>query len=162
MVYRILKITIMINKQAYLELINVLASELLGAFLLEDFCKTEDVADKVPLDIDYYIERLAKKEGYNKSTMVDLLIELERVNRTACFLILLREVAVKIDEKYEDNIKNSPDIFGISTLNGKIYKIRKDKIKNYRSFSAFRTVDDAKIALTILKPFIKDLFKSGR
>ena len=45
-------------------------------------------------------------------------------------------------------------------LDGRITKANKAYIKNYRNFAAFRTIEDAKIACRIVKPILKEMFKS--
>ena len=67
-----------------------------------------------------------------------------------------------MDKKYEDHIENSPEIYVISLLDGRITKANKAHIKNYRNFAAFRTIGDAKIACNIVKELLKELFKSGK
>ena len=77
----------------------------------------------------------------------------------AAFSMVLREIAVELDKKYEDHIENSPEIYVISMLDGRITKANKAHIKNYRNFSAFRTIEDARIACRIVKPILKEMFK---
>ena len=74
--------------------------------------------------------------------------------------MVLREIAIELDKKYEDHIENSPEIYVISMLDGKIAKANKAHIKNYRNFAAFRTIEDAKIACRIVKPILKEMFKN--
>lgn len=113
-------------------------------------------------DINCCINRLAERLGWKVEKVCNYLNTITSVYPTAAFSIILREIAIELDKKYEDHIKNSPEIYVISLLNGKITKANKAHIKNYRNFAAFRTVDDAKIACRILKELLKDLFKSGK
>lgn len=47
-------------------------------------------------------------------------------------------------------------------LDGRITKANKAHIKNYRNFAAFRSVSDAKIACSIVRDVLKEMFKSGK
>ena len=78
----------------------------------------------------------------------------------AALSIILREIATELDKKYKDHIEKSPEIYVISTLDGRITKANKAHIRNYRNFAAFRTIEDAKIACKIVKPILKEMFKS--
>ena len=63
-------------------------------------------------------------------------------------------------KKYDNHIKNSKEIYVISSLNGEIIKIKDlNKIKNFKNSAAFRTLEDALTAKHILKDPMKQLFK---
>ena len=71
----------------------------------------------------------------------------------------MRELAIIMDEKYPDHINKSKEIWSISTLNGEIVRIKcLNKIKNFRNFAAFRTLEDALKAKKIMKRALEDLF----
>lgn len=73
---------------------------------------------------------------------------------------MLREVAIVPDEKYDNHIENSKEIYVISCLNGEISKVKDlNKIKNFKNFAAFRTLEDAITAKKILEEPMKQLFK---
>lgn len=78
----------------------------------------------------------------------------------AGFSVILRAFAVLIDRKYPDHINNADvdKYFTIDMTNGRVCEVPKGKIKNFRSFAAFRSIDDIKIATKILRPFIKELW----
>ena len=46
-------------------------------------------------------------------------------------------------------------------FDGRITKANKAHIKNYRNFAAFRTVEDAKTACSIVRDILKELFKNN-
>lgn len=110
---------------------------------------------------DMIVERLAKKQGWKPQKMMNYLVNLADINPAAWFNTVLREVAVILDEEYEDHIENSPEIYVISMFDGRITKANKAHIKNYRNFAAFRSVEDARIACRFLKGSLKELF-SGK
>ena len=71
----------------------------------------------------------------------------------------MRELAIIMDEKYPDHINKSKEIWSISTLSGEIVRIKSlNKIKNFRNFAAFRTLEDALKAKKIMKRALEDLF----
>lgn len=116
----------------------------------------------VPVDLTYYVDKLAEKKGWKHEKMDGFLNNLSEINLGAAFQVILREVAVELDKKYEDHIEKSEEIYCVSSTNGHIFKADKKFIKNFRNFSAFRTLDDAKLACKITRGLLKDMFKSGR
>lgn len=76
------------------------------------------------------------------------------------FSVILRAFAVLIDRKYPDHINNADvdKYFTIDMTNGRVCEVPKGKIKNFRNFAAFRSIDDIKIATKVLRPFIKELW----
>lgn len=123
--------------------------------------------DKVKLaeshmNLHYYIEKLAKKLNWKVEKMYNYLNTIDSVYPAAAFSMILREVAIELDKKYEDHIEKSPEIYVISMLDGKITKANKAHIKNYRNFAAFRSIEDAKTACSIVREILKELFKSGK
>lgn len=115
-----------------------------------------------PTDLGYYVNSLAQKKGWKSKKMAGFLNNLSEINLGAAFQVVLREVAVELDKKYEDHIEKSEEIYCVSLTNGHIFKADKKFIKNFRNFAAFRTVDDAKLACKITRGLLKDMFKSGR
>lgn len=115
-----------------------------------------------PLEIGYYVNSLAEKKGWKPEKMTGFLNNLSEINLGAAFSVILREIAVELDKKYEDHIGKSEEIYCVSMTNGHIFKMDKRLIKNFRNFAAFRTLDDAKLACRITRSLLKDMFKSGR
>ena len=115
---------------------------------------------EVPMDMNFYIEKIAARLGWKPEKVYNYLNNVDSILPAAAFSMVLREIAVELDKKYEDHIENSPEIYVISMLDGRITKANKAYIKNYRNFAAFRTIEDAKIACRIVKPILKEMFKS--
>lgn len=109
-------------------------------------------------DVDYFVNKIATKMGWNINKANNILYEVYNLYPAAVFSIILREVAVELDHKYEDHIQNSPEIFVVSTLDGRISKVNKAHIKNYRNFAAFRSIEDAKTACKILREILKAMY----
>lgn len=113
------------------------------------------------LSIEFYVEHLANRIGWKMSNLVKYLDNLYKIYPTAVFQILLREVAIVLDQKYPDHIERSKEIWCISLATGEISKVPENKrhlIRNFRNFAAFRTLDDAMAAKHILKVPMKELF----
>lgn len=120
------------------------------------------VETKVPMELEYYIQKIADKLGWKIEKVYNYLNSVDAILPAATFSMILREIAIELDKKYENHIENSPEIYVISMLDGRIAKANKAHIKNYRNFAAFRSVSDAKIACRITRDILKELFKSGK
>lgn len=114
----------------------------------------------VPTQIEFYIEKIANKMGWKIEKAGDLLDKINSILPVAAFSMILREIATELDKKYEDHIEKSPEIYVISMTDGRITKVNKAHIKNYRNFAAFRSIEDAKIACRIVAPILKEMFKN--
>lgn len=120
----------------------------------------EEGADKgVDFDIPAAVVHLAERIGWNSSNLDKYLDNLYRISPAAVFSVLLKEVAIMLDEKYPDHINKSKEVWVISTLDGEIKQIKElHKIKNFRNFAAFRSLDDALTAKKIMTPALQDLY----
>ena len=116
---------------------------------------------EVPMELEYYIQKIAEKLGWKVEKACNYLNSVDTILPAAAFSMVLREIAIELDKKYEDHIEKSPEIYVISMLDGRITKANKAHIKNYRNFAAFRTIEDAKIACTITRDILKELFKNN-
>ena len=116
---------------------------------------------KIPMEMDYYIEKIANKLNWKVEKVYNYLNNVDTILPAAAFSMVLREIAIELDKKYKDHIEKSPEIYVISLLDGRITKANKAHIKNYRNFAAFRTIEDAKIACTITRDILKEMFKNN-
>ena len=125
------------------------------------------VAEGSDSDIDITIEgaiqHLANRIGWNKENLERYFNNLYKISPAAVFEIVLKEVAILLDEKYPNHISNSKEIWVINKVNGEIQKLKDmSKIKSFQHFAAFRSLEDAKIACRITKDILKEMFKSGK
>lgn len=134
---------------------------LLREGLIKEATDKDKKEEGTHLDINYYVDHLAKRIHWNPDNLAKYLNNLAEVNETAVFQILLKEIAIVFDEKYKNHIENSNEIWSISLMNGEIVRLNKDRIKNYRNFAAFRTLNDTIGAKRILKNYMKPLFEKG-
>lgn len=118
--------------------------------------------ESVPMELSHYVDKLAQRLNKPTEDMVQFLMSMDKVYPVLSFSLLLREIALELDKKYKDHIENSPEIYVISLLDGRITKANKTCIRNYRNFAAFRTLEDARIACRIMSPVMKILFGSGK
>lgn len=125
-------------------------------------CKDEAVSKEPPKDLQHYIKNISTRLGWRYYEVESTLTMLNAINPAALFSIMLREIAIELDKKYEDHISNSPEIYIISLLDGRITKANKAVIKNYKNFAAFRTIEDAKWACGLLRHSLKNMFKSEK
>lgn len=117
---------------------------------------------EVPMDLGYYIQKIKKRSYWRIEKIYNYLNSIATIFPAAVLSMLLREIAIELDKEYEDHIEKSPEIYTISMLSGRIIKVNKACIKNYRNFAAFRSINDAKIACRITKDLLKRLFKSDK
>lgn len=146
--YSVRRVTI--NETTIPELIN------LGIIKVVD-TKAEDTPAH---NLDYYIGKIADRLGWKSEKVYNYLNGIDSLFPAAAFSIVLREIAIDLDKKYEDHIENSPEIYVINMFDGRITKVNKATIKNYRNFAAFRSVSDAKIACSIVRDILKEMFKN--
>lgn len=131
-------------------------------FLIEEGVIKEVEEEGTHVDPNFYIEHLAKRIHWNVDNLKKYLGNLYTIYPAAVFSILLKEIALVLDEKYHNYIENSKEIYCISSLNGEVTKVKDlNKIKNFNNFAAFRTLDDALAAKHILKGLSDVLFKSN-
>lgn len=137
--------------------------ELLKAGIVTTTKPAKSVAEtEVPMELEYYIQKIAKKLGWKIEKVYNYLNNIDTILPAAALSMVLREIAIELDKKYEDHIEKSPEIYVISILDGRITKANKAHIKNYKNFAAFRSVSDAKIACRITKDILKEMFKNGK
>lgn len=127
---------------------------------VEGPCYDECAKEAVPMDIAYYVHKIAKRLGWHPNKVTNHLNAIDTIYPSAAFNVILREVATELDLKYADHICNSPKIYVVSLLDGIITEANKTHIKNYKNFAAFRSVSDAKIACSIVRDMLKEMFKN--
>ena len=117
-----------------------------------------NIIEELEFTIDDYAERVIDKLKLYPSIGKLFLGSLFKANSGLVFSLLLKEIAIEIDNRYEGHISKSPEIYSVSALNGEIKKINKNNIHTYEHFAAFRTKEDALEAIHILKDLYQDMF----
>ena len=107
------------------------------------------------------IKSLAKKTNWKEEKLSYILATLHLVNPWAATQMVLREIAIELDKKYDDHINKSEKIYVISPQDGRIHEINKKTVKNYKAFPAFRSIEDAKIACSLIREHLKSIFSNA-
>lgn len=145
----------------YVKVTKDILPKLIEAGIVTTTIPKKPVAEtEVPMELEYYIQKIADKLGWKVEKVYNYLNSVDAILPAAAFSMVLREIAIELDKKYEDHIEKSPKIYVISMLDGRITKANKAHIKNYRNFAAFRSVSDAKIACSIVRDILKGMFKN--
>lgn len=110
------------------------------------------------LTIQDAVQHLADRIGWKKENIERYFNGLYKINPIAVFDTILKEIAIILDEQYEDHISNSPEIWGIDTSNCQVIPLIKENITSYKHFAAFRSKKEAEYAKKIMAPAIKDLY----
>lgn len=135
-----------------------LPSLICQGFIVKEEVDTSDnsklVCQDIPDELDYYIAKVMRK------LCVSNLDTLKSEYPGAFLSMIAREIAIELDKGYANHISNSPEIYVLFLLNGKITVANKAVIKNYRNFAAFRSLEDARFACKILRPILKPMYKA--
>ncbi|QOR59368.1 hypothetical protein [uncultured phage cr116_1] len=107
------------------------------------------------------IESLSKKTNWKEEKLLNILTTLHLANPWAATQMVLREIAIELDKKYDDHINKSEKIYAISPQDGRIHEINKKTVKNYKAFPAFRSIEDAKIACSLIREHLKSIFSNA-
>ena len=113
----------------------------------------------IDITIEGAVQHLANRIGWNKENLEKYFNNLYKISPAAVFEIVLKEVAILLDERYPDHISNSKEIWVINKVNGEIQKLKDlSKIKSFQHFAAFRSLEDALVAKKVMAPALKDLY----
>ena len=107
------------------------------------------------------IKSLAKKTNWKEEKLLNILATLHLANPWAATQMVLREIAIELDKKYDDHINKSEKIYAISPQDGRIHEVNKKTVKNYKAFPAFRSIEDAKIACSLIREHLKSIFSNA-
>ena len=107
------------------------------------------------------IESLSKKTNWKEEKLLNILATLHLANPWAATQMVLREIAIELDKKYDDHINKSEKIYVISPQDGRIHEINKKTVKNNKAFPAFRSIEDAKIACSLIREHLKSIFSNA-
>ncbi len=119
----------------------------------------EDSGSNIDITMESAVQHLANRIGWGKENVEKYFRNLYKISPTAVFEILLKEVAILLDEKYPDYISNSKEIWVINKINGEVQKLKdSSKIKSFKHFAAFRNLEDALIAKKVMAPALEDLY----
>lgn len=117
--------------------------------------------EDIPMNLEFYVSKLEKQLGQESGFLIMLQKATWRIAPASVSDLLLMFIAKYLDEQYPDHIRESKELFGVD-VDGRIVRLNPKEIKTFRTFAAFRSLDDARIACRILKPLKKKIFKGGK
>lgn len=117
--------------------------------------------EDIPMDLEFYVSKLEKQLGQEPGFLAMLQKATWRIAPASVSDLLLMFIAKYLDEQYPNHIRESKELFGVD-VDGRIVRLNPREIKTFRTFAAFRSLDDARIACRILKPLSKKIFKGGK
>ena len=134
--------------------LQVLADENLIAQLLE----AGVIEEEWKLSMEDIVEHLDNRINCD----VEVFLEnLEKVNKKALFILLLKEAALVLDNEYDGHIKYADELWGVSMATYKPFLMTQEPglILNtdFTKMAAFRCKEDADDAVEVLKPLIDKL-----
>lgn len=128
--------------------------------LLEVIVEPEEKKEeKKESEITYDI-MAAEYAKLNNLNFEEAAFILRRIPDYLGFQAMLRSAAVILDRQYPDHINEAKvdKYYTIDMSNGRVCEVPKAKVKNFRHFAAFRSLEDIKKATKALRPFIKHLW----
>ena len=145
---------------ARVQRVAVVTKELIGKLIKDGKVNVveENGVNKIWNDA---IKSLSKKTYWKEAKLLNILATLHLANPWAATQMVLREIAIELDKKYDDHINKSEKIYVISPQDGRIHEINKKTIKNYKAFPAFRSIEDAKIACSLIREHLKSIFSNA-
>lgn len=117
--------------------------------------------EDIPMNLEFYVSKLEKQLGQESGFLTMLQKATWCIAPASVSDLLLMFIAKYLDEQYPDHIRESKELFGVD-VDGRIVRLNPKEIKTFRTFAAFRSLDDARIACRILKPLKKKIFKGGK
>lgn len=122
----------------------------------------EPKTPNVPNDLSYYVQRFGNKLGWSYEESADFLLTVTKAYPAATLAILLKEIAIVLDKKYKDHISNCTEVYVFSLTEGRISCIPARAIKSFKHFAAFRTLEDARFACSLLRGIIKPMYETSK
>lgn len=134
--------------------LQVLADENLIAQLLE----AGVIEEEWKLSMEDIVEHLDNRINCDVNVFLE---DLEKVNKKALFILLLKEAALVLDNEYAGHIKYADELWGISMATYRPFLMTQEPglILNtdFTKIAAFRCKEDAENAVKVLKPLIDKL-----
>lgn len=134
--------------------LQVLADENLVSQLLE----AGVIKEEWKLSMEDIVEHLDNRINYDVNVFLE---NLEKVNKKALFILLLKEAALVLDNEYDGHIKYADELWGVSMATYKPFLMTQEPglILNtdFTKMAAFRCKEDAEAAIEVLEPIINTL-----
>lgn len=128
-------------------------------YLVKAGAIVEKNIDETPTSVEYYVNKLKERFDFDTNTTKVMLYRFKDKCPIIAFQLLLKQVAIELDKKYDGHIIDSDTLFIIDAATGNIVKYIAPEDGIYTdNISLFRTEKDAKIAISILKEFYDTCF----
>ena len=114
----------------------------------------------ISLSVKFYIAKLAKKMNLKFEICEAMLGNIASYSPITVLSLLAKQISLELDQHYEGHIRDAEHIFVLSTVDGTITEIpAKARVEtNYRNFAAFRSLEDANLAYSILSHLYNEAF----
>ena len=115
----------------------------------------------ISLSVKYYVAKLAKKMNLKFEVCEAMLGNIASYSPITVLSLLSKQISLELDQHYEGHIRNAEHVFVLSTVNGTITEIPSEARAdtNYRNFAAFRSLEDANLAYSILGNLYNEAFR---
>ena len=115
----------------------------------------------ISLSVKFYIAKLAKKMNLKFEVCESMLGYIASYSPMTVMSLLAKQISLELDQHYDGHIRDAEHIFVLSTVDGTITEIpAKARVEtNYRNFAAFRSLEDANLAYSILSNLYNEAFK---
>ena len=138
------------------DLINL--SVLVDKKLVNQLLAAGIIKEKKALSIEDIVNHLDRRIDCNVETLLE---NLEKANKKALFILLIKEAALVLDNKYEGHIKYSDELWGVSMASYEPFLMTQDPNlimhTDFTKIAAFRCKEDVEEAIEVLKPLIDEL-----
>ena len=114
----------------------------------------------ISLSVKFYVAKLAKKMNLKFEVCEAMLGNIASYSPITVLSLLAKQISLELDQHYEGHIRNAEHVFVLSTVNGTITEIPSEvrADTNYRNFAAFRSLEDANLAYSILSHLYNEAF----
>ena len=114
----------------------------------------------ISLSVKFYIAKLAKKMNLKFEVCEAMLGNIASYSPITAMSLLAKQISLELDQHYDGHIRDAEHIFVLSTVDGTITEIpAKARVEtNYRNFAAFRSLEDANLAYSILSHLYNEAF----
>ena len=115
----------------------------------------------ISLSVKFYVAKLAKKMNLKFEICEAMLGNIASYSPITVLSLLAKQISLELDQHYEGHIRNAEHVFVLSTVNGSITEIPSEARAdiNYRHFAAFRSLEDANLAYSILGNLYNEAFR---
>lgn len=142
---------------------RIISTSDLDNLLLDYLIKTnaiicKDVKEFKPSDKpSYYVHKLADKLKIPVDQCYKTIEAIRKYSPITVFSMLLKQIALELDKKYKDHIRDVEETYVISVTTGNIIKIY-TKGCRYNNVALFRSVEDARFAVKVLSGLYNECF----